>query len=100
MVITGTPDRMPERIGRIVYIDSVVPKDGDSPFGIMEQCGAGYQKFGLVPDKPFVDTLAFDEEKIRTIPKTCIHYTKSEFLPVGKEAYADVLKNARRDHWA
>jgi len=99
MVITGTADRIPERIERLVYIDSVVPGNGESLFGIMEAYGAGYQKFGLVPDRPFVDPLFFDEEKVRKIPKTYVHCTKSEFLVMGKCAYAEVIKNARRDHW-
>jgi len=54
MVITGTADRIPERIERLVYIDSVVPGNGESLFGIMEVCGAGYQKFGLVPTGPLL----------------------------------------------
>jgi len=99
MVITGVADRMPGRISRLVYLDSAVPKSGDSLFGIMERCGAPYQKFGLVPDRPFVDPLVFDEEILRKIPKTYVHCTKSEFLAVGKCAYADVLNNAKRDRW-
>ncbi len=30
MVITGVADRVPERIARMVYLDAVVPDDGDS----------------------------------------------------------------------
>ena len=30
MVITGVVDRIPERIGRLVYLDAVVPRDGES----------------------------------------------------------------------
>jgi pimeloyl-ACP methyl ester carboxylesterase len=99
MVITGTADRVPDRIARLVYLDSAVPKSGESLFSIMERCGAGPQKFGLVADRPFVDLLFFEEDKIRKIPKTYVHCLKSEFLAVGNWAYADVLKHAKRDHW-
>ncbi len=30
MVITGVVDRIPERIGHLVYLDAVVPRDGES----------------------------------------------------------------------
>ncbi|TMF86048.1 MAG: alpha/beta fold hydrolase [Chloroflexi bacterium] len=30
MVITGTVDRVPDRIGHLVYLDTFVPRDGDS----------------------------------------------------------------------
>jgi pimeloyl-ACP methyl ester carboxylesterase len=99
MVITGVAARMPERIARLIYLDSSVPISGDSLFGIMERCGTPYEMFGLIPDRPFVDPLIFYEEIIRKIPKTYVHCTKSKFLTVGKCAFAVVLKNARRDNW-
>lgn len=30
MVITGVADRVPERIGRLIYLDAVVPEDGEA----------------------------------------------------------------------
>ena len=99
MVITGTADRMTERIDRLVYIDSVVPRSGESLFGIMERCGAGFQKFGLVPDRPFVDPLIFNERKIGKIPSIYIHCTRSEFLAVGKCAYAEVKRDNKNNRW-
>ncbi len=99
MVITGTADRVPERIDRLVYIDSVIPRSGDSLFGIMEECGSSYKNFGLVPDRPFIDPLYFDEEKIRNMKKTYVHCTKSEFLAIAKCASLDALRHAQRDHW-
>ena len=99
MVITGTAARLPDRIACLVYLDSAIPKSGDSLFGIMERCGAGPEKFGLAREQPFVDPLFFDEETIRKIPKIYVHCLKSEFLAVGKCAYADVLRHASQDHW-
>ncbi|MBN2735101.1 MAG: alpha/beta fold hydrolase [Methanomicrobiaceae archaeon] len=99
MVITGVCARIPERIIRIIYLDSAVPKSGDSLYGIMERCGAPYQTFGLTPERPFTDPLIFDEGIIRKIPKTYVHCTNSEFIAVGKCAYEDVRKNRERDNW-
>ncbi|MDF2704474.1 MAG: major facilitator superfamily transporter [Nonomuraea muscovyensis] len=35
MVITGVADRMPERAGSLVYLDAVVPEDGDSCWNLV-----------------------------------------------------------------
>jgi len=99
MVITGVAARIPDRIIRLIYLDSAIPESGDSLFGIMERCGAPYQKFGLITDRPFTDPLIFDEDTVRRIPKIYVHCTKSEFLIVGTCAYKEVLKKARRDNW-
>lgn len=40
MVITGVADRMPERIAALVYLDAIVPKDGESAM-VAVAAGAG-----------------------------------------------------------
>ena len=35
MVITGVADRVPERIGRLVYLDADVPRDGESELDLV-----------------------------------------------------------------
>lgn len=35
MVVTGVADRIPERIGALVYCDALVPKDGDTALGLI-----------------------------------------------------------------
>jgi pimeloyl-ACP methyl ester carboxylesterase len=35
MVITGVADRVPERIRRLIYVDAMVPEDGESVEGLM-----------------------------------------------------------------
>jgi pimeloyl-ACP methyl ester carboxylesterase len=45
MVITGVADRVPQRIGRLVYLDAEVPLDGQSLFDLMPaEEGAGYEE--------------------------------------------------------
>ena len=56
MVITGVADRMPERISALVYIDALVPEDGDSWWGLVNDHfraiaidGADEDGFGVRP---------------------------------------------------
>ncbi len=35
----ATPDRIPERIRSLVYLDAFVPEDGENPFG--QECTRG-----------------------------------------------------------
>jgi pimeloyl-ACP methyl ester carboxylesterase len=35
MVITGVADALPERIGRLIYVDAFVPRDGESMFDLI-----------------------------------------------------------------
>jgi pimeloyl-ACP methyl ester carboxylesterase len=62
MVITGVADRIPERIGRLIYLDAFLPVDGESVITI-RKAGAlqieAMTKDGFIipswvkPDKPF-----------------------------------------------
>jgi len=40
MVITGVPDKVPERIKHLVYLDAMVPSDGDSILSLVSNPGA------------------------------------------------------------
>jgi len=35
MVVTGVADRMPDRIQHVVYLNALVPKDGDTAFALI-----------------------------------------------------------------
>jgi pimeloyl-ACP methyl ester carboxylesterase len=37
MVITGVADRLPDRVAALVYLDAIVPKDGDSLFSLRHE---------------------------------------------------------------
>ena len=95
MVITGVADRMPEKIDRLIYVDSVVPENGKALYDFFDPA-----KYGLEPLKPFIEPLYFDEEKIKRIPKTYIHCKRSEFLEVGEGAFKSVFDRAKQDNWS
>lgn len=99
MVITGAADTIPEEISRLVYIDSVVPESGKSLFGMIEERGIDLEQFGVVRYRPFTDSLYFDEQKIRELPKAYIHCMKSEFLEIGTPFFIEVVEHAERDNW-
>ena len=57
MVIAGVADRVPDRIGRMVYFDAIVPKDGESVMSLLGEAidtmatagGGGAEPWQLVP---------------------------------------------------
>ena len=93
MVITGVADRMTERISRLVYVDAALPDPGQSLFDIIVSTGSGPASFvGLAPDKPYVEKLQFDAQKLKILPKTYIRCTQSNFVAVtgiAKQKIAD-----------
>lgn len=42
MVITGVAHRVPERIAHLVYVDAILPKDGESVFGLGDLEGEAF----------------------------------------------------------
>ncbi|GAA3091823.1 hypothetical protein GCM10017562_73780 [Streptomyces roseofulvus] len=61
MVITGVADRVPERVSGLVYVDAVVPQDGDSCWSLVTERerawyldGAGRTGYSSAP-LPFFD---------------------------------------------
>ena len=42
MVITGVAHRVPERIAHLVYVDAILPKDGESVFGLGDPEGEAF----------------------------------------------------------
>jgi pimeloyl-ACP methyl ester carboxylesterase len=87
MIITGVASRMPERIGRLVYVDAALPDPGQSLYDIIMSAGIDPGSFsGLEPAPPYVEKLDFDPSKIRSLPKTYILCTKSDFTSVTSVA--------------
>ncbi|MEE9912027.1 MAG: alpha/beta hydrolase [Deltaproteobacteria bacterium] len=83
MVITGAAARVPERIGRLVYVDAALPSSGQSLYDLIALAGCDAASFvGLNPDRPYVEKLIFDEDKIHCLPKTYVRCTQSNFAAV------------------
>ena len=98
-VITGVADRMPERIRRLIYIDSSLPAPGQSLSDIFAASGSKFEEYGVPQAPPFLAPLNYDGAKLRSIPKTYIQCTQSEFGRVAGTTYDKVVENAERDNW-
>jgi len=104
MVISGVADRVPDRIKRLVYLDAMVPNDGESAMSVMPG-GADFIKkmtkgdymvpSWVKPDQPiphdvpqslktFTDPIVFKNEAARKLPATYILTVDK-----GKEAKDD-----------
>ena len=101
MVITGVADRVPERIRKLVYLDALVPNDGESVStmlgGLVKEMTQGDYVVPrwVKPDQPpphdvpqslktFTDPIVLKNEAARKIPATYILTVEK-----GKEATAD-----------
>jgi len=98
-VITGVADRIPSKVDRLVYVDSAIPVDGASLYGMFKTVGVASEDYDLPQDPPFLEPLYFDEERIREIPKVYIHCTHSEFIFVARPFFEKVIDSAGRDNW-
>jgi len=81
MVITGIANKIPDRIGLLIYLDAVIPEEGQSLVDIFHLA-----KF-LCDDKinwpTYTEKLYFDPETIKSLNKIYILCTeKSSFAPV------------------
>lgn len=98
-IITGVADRMPERIRRLVYIDTSLPADGESLEDQFSKVGKTFEEFGVPASPPFVVPINYDETKWRKMPKTYIRCTQSEFGFLSKSTYEEVVQDSERDNW-
>ncbi len=104
MVITGVADRVPDRIKRLVYLDALVPNDGDSVSTMFRDGGEFIKQMTkgdyvvprwVKPDQPpphdvpqslktFTDPIVLKNDAARKIPATYILTVEK-----GKEAKDD-----------
>jgi len=101
MVVTGVAERVPERISRLVYIDTAIPKDGQSWFDLLgpqvaqylldvtKNRGDGWRipmapnlpRQSLYPLKVATDPLEVKNPGSLQIPRAFIHCTKRPAHP-------------------
>jgi len=92
MVISGVADRVPERIRKLIYLDAMVPNDGENVMGLMDPKGEGLTKMiqgdyvvpvWIKPDqkpprdvphplKTFTEPIVLRNENAKKIPATYI----------------------------
>lgn len=118
MVITGVADMIPERIGKMVYLDAMVPNDGESVMDLMDPKGEwlskmikgdfvvpAWVKSGQKPPsdvphplKTFTDPIGLDDERRKTIPSTYI-LTVDPGKKAEDDNFALSAARARENGW-
>jgi pimeloyl-ACP methyl ester carboxylesterase len=109
MVITGVADRVPDRIGRLVYLDAMLPDSGES-VKILQGVDTGFvssitrgaytvpvwvQDTTVIPRdvtmslKTFTDTLRLVNPARRTVPATYILTFEPQVNPDPFQRFAD-----------
>jgi hypothetical protein len=81
MVISGVADRVPERIRKLIYLDAMVPNDGENVLAIMDPKGEGISK--MIQGDYLIPQWVKPDQKI---PKDVPHPVKTVTEPI-------VLKN-------
>lgn len=101
VVITGVADRLPDRIGRLVYLDASLPDPGQSLFDFLALSGidpaVGIP--GLEAAKAYVEKLHYDPENIKPIKKIFILCTGDSVI-TQFVAVAMAKIKASSDKWA
>ena len=99
MVITGALDQLYNHISCLVYIDSAIPQNGKSLYGLLQENGFNYQDFGLTLDSPCIEPLYFYEKKFQEKTKAYIRCLQSEFAPAIQTVYWRMTQQAEKYHW-
>jgi len=98
-VITGVANTIPEKIARLIFIDSSIPENGNSLFDIFYLAGMDPGKFGVPEWPPFTERLFFDQAIIKKIPKTYVHCIHSQFLEMTRNISRNFSKQADGRNW-
>lgn len=119
MVISGVAEQMPERISRLIYLDAMVPNDGESAQAVCGELWDMLMKphvkdgfvsypFGAtkatppadVPQQPlktFTEPLSIRNPLVKKIPSAFILMTKNGKGDDGKDKMG--VNRARARHW-
>ena len=98
-VITGAANAVPEKIARLIYIDSSIPENGKSLFDLFRSAGVDPRKYKVPAWPPFTEPLFFDPYIIKKISKIYIRCIHSEFLEMTRNIPRYVKEHAEQDNW-
>ncbi|MCF7762030.1 MAG: alpha/beta hydrolase [Cephaloticoccus sp.] len=118
MVITGVADRMPGRIAQLIYLEAMVPRDGESAMSLMSANGPAMQErsvdgfiapWWVRPGKPhpidvphpvktLTDPIVLKNPSLQSIPSTFILTVEPGKDPQEDEFYAASIR-AQQSGW-
>jgi pimeloyl-ACP methyl ester carboxylesterase len=98
-VITGVADKLPERISKLVYLDSALPEPGQSLIDILDMVYSKdeYETAIPQPNPPYIEPIKYDPQKIKRINKVYILCTQSEFIAISNIFKEKISKS--RNEW-
>lgn len=122
MVVTGVAERVPERIGRLVYLDAFVPFDGESAADLLgraraslfiqaaRRLGDGWrvpartdnpegERFTDMPLQAGLMPLAVRNPAARGLPRTYVLFTAKPATDLLRPVMARMAARARRAGW-
>ena len=122
VVITGVANRIPERIAQLVYLDALVPHDGQSIatmlapevlaqlVAVVDQVGEGWKlphipeagkpadaRLGFHPLKTGMQPVTLRNAAALALPRTFIYCTEDKELMVMGNLIIQAAEHARRD---
>ncbi|HEX9705676.1 MAG TPA: alpha/beta fold hydrolase [Gemmatimonadales bacterium] len=110
MVITGVADRIPDRIGRLIYLDAFLPDSGETVLDLADSIGAGFVRANIrdgfiippwvtdhhavprdvpQPLRTYTDTLRLLNPASRRVPTTYILTVEPGQTPDAFQRFAD-----------
>mgnify|MGYP002336062552 CR=1 FL=1 len=107
MVITGVADRIPDRIRKMIYLDAMVPNDGESVMTIMDPKGEGITKM-VQGDYLIPAWVKSDQNPPKDVPHPLRTFTepislknvKARNIPAAYILTVDPGKKAEEDNFA
>lgn len=116
MVISGVADRVPDRIKRLVYLDAMVPNDGDSVTSLMPRAGDFIKQMTkgdylvppwVKPDQPpphdvpqslktFTDAIVLKNEATRKLSATYILTVEKDKEPKNDDFFPHSVRAKER----
>ena len=107
MVISGVADSIPERIRKLVYLDAMVPNDGESVMSIMDPKGEGMSRM-IQGDYIVPSWVKADQKPPKDVPHPLKTFTqqislrneKARSIPAAYILTVDPGKKAEEDNFA
>jgi pimeloyl-ACP methyl ester carboxylesterase len=95
-VVTGVTNAIPTQVDMLIYVDSLLPKNGKSLYDIVTIDYASQDPACDQNDKAVISKLYFDTKTVFSRKKAYVHCLKSEFFELTKFTYKEI-KDAQND---
>lgn len=88
-VITGVTNKIPGIIEALIYVDALIPRDGESLYDRANYFNFNYKEHQLTLDPAVMSKIHFDPFVFQDRPTAYIHCQQSEFVDLIKPMYQE-----------